>query len=111
MQTQHTVAPEDSTFQFCYAAMSRCAFDRKKRNCLTFPPISPKTYGCGLAQLIIKGYFFGGRVQGLQFFIAPLETHVKSNMSNFQFQYLKILTCQTRIPSIFCILNYLCRSD
>ena len=38
-------------------------------------PIIPsgilKTYGCGLAQLIIKIYFLGGRVEGLPFFTAP----------------------------------------
>ena len=30
-----------------------------------------KTYDCGLAQLIIKMFFLGGRVKGLPFFTAP----------------------------------------
>ena len=38
-------------------------------------PILPsrilKTYGCGLAQLVIKINFFGGCVQGLSLFTAP----------------------------------------
>ena len=45
MQTQHTVAPGDSAFQFWQPAMSTCAFPsahRKKRDCLSFPPVSLK---------------------------------------------------------------------
>ena len=38
-------------------------------------PIVPfhvfKTYGCGLAQLVIKIDFLGGRVEGLSLFTAP----------------------------------------
>ena len=43
MQTQHTVVPGDSTFQFRQPAMSTCAFPsahRQTRDCLSFPPVS-----------------------------------------------------------------------
>ena len=45
MQTQHMVAPGDSTFQFWQPAMSTCALQsahEKKRDCLLFPPVSLK---------------------------------------------------------------------
>ena len=43
MQTQHTVAPGDSAFQFWQPAMSTCAFPyahKKKRDRLSFPAVS-----------------------------------------------------------------------
>ena len=45
MQTQHTVAPGDSAFEFWQPAMSTCAFPsahKKKGGCLSFPPASLK---------------------------------------------------------------------
>ena len=75
MQTQHTVAPGDSAFQFWQPAMSTCALPsahRKKKKGLPIVPCRIlKTYGCGLAQLIIKINFLGGRVEGLPLFTAP----------------------------------------
>ena len=43
MQTQHTVAPGNSAFQFWQRAMSTFAFpsaQRKERGCLSFPAVS-----------------------------------------------------------------------
>ena len=74
MQTEHTMAAGDSAFQFWQPAMSTCAFPPAQKN--KEVPIIPSRmieyYGWGLAQLIIKIYFLGGRVDGLQLFTAPL---------------------------------------
>ena len=44
---------------------------RKKKGLSIVPSRIFKTYGCGLAQLVIKIDFLGLRVEGLPFFIAP----------------------------------------
>ena len=74
VQTQHTVAPWDSAFQFWRPAMSTCAFPSahwKKKGLPILPFRNFKRYGCGLAQLFIKIDFLGGRVEGLPLFTAP----------------------------------------
>ena len=59
MQTKHTVAPRDSAFQLWQPAMSTCAFPsaHEKKGLPIIPLPIFKTYGCGLAQLLIKIYF------------------------------------------------------
>ena len=46
-------------------------FTQKKKGLPIVPSRILKTYGCGLAQLIIKINFLGGRVEGLPLFTAP----------------------------------------
>ena len=73
METPHTMAQGDPAFQFWQPAMSTCAFPsthlEKKGTAYHSPPHF--FYGCGLAQLIIKIYFLGGRIGGLSLFTAP----------------------------------------
>ena len=74
MQTQHTVAPGDSAFPLWQPAMDTCAFPsahRKKKGLPIDPSCIFKTYGCGLAQLVITINFLGGRVEGLPLFNVP----------------------------------------
>ena len=75
MQTQHTVEPGDSAFQFWQPAMSlhTCTptCTQKKKGLPMVPSGFIETYGCGLAQLVIKIDFLGGRVEGLPLFTAP----------------------------------------
>ena len=44
---------------------------QKKKGLPIVPSRILKTYGCGLAQLVIKIDFLGGRVEGLPLFTAP----------------------------------------
>ena len=46
-------------------------YTQKKKGLPIIPSRILKTYGCGLAQLIIKMNFLGGRVEGLPLFTAP----------------------------------------
>ena len=73
------MAPGDFAFQFWQPAMSTCAFPsahRKKQGLPIVPFRIFKTYGYGLAQLIIKMDFLGGRVEGLPPFTArPVATN------------------------------------
>ena len=81
-KAQSTVTHADPTHSgtrgFCLPVLAA----RHEHLCFTIctekkkgPPIVPcrilKTYGCGLAQLIIKINFLGGRVEGLPLFAAP----------------------------------------
>ena len=74
MQTQHTVAPGDSAFQYWQPAMSTCALPsahRKKRDCLSFPPVSFNFTVAALRNSSLKIDFLGGQVEGLPLFTAP----------------------------------------
>ena len=81
-KAQSTVTHADPTHRgtrgFCLPVLAA----RHEHLCLTICtqkkkglPIGPcrilKTYGCGLAQLIIKINFLGGRVEGVLLFTAP----------------------------------------